>query len=165
EAANKPVPEPSDELRGKSTWMQCVVQNKTQFLIVYDSPAYISSGGFDEPPQNINPYSNMVFTVCTRKASTGIVGGVACRIILNVAMEYPFALGWTAPLAGEFATGVAESVGVEDGYKRSSEDGNTVESMEEFNALDENREEVNFCFKLTVTPGRKALFVVSQVCV
>ncbi|TEB26943.1 hypothetical protein FA13DRAFT_1795194 [Coprinellus micaceus] len=91
QATNELVPEPSDELKGKLMWMQCVVQNKTQFLIVHDSPAYISSSSFDKPPQNINPYSNMAFTVCTCKASMGVAGGVAFCVILNAAMEYPFA--------------------------------------------------------------------------
>ena len=72
--------------------MQCVVQNKTQFLIVHDSPAYIDSGGFDEPPQNVDAYSNTVFTVCTGEVSTAVAGGIAFRIILDAAMEYPFAL-------------------------------------------------------------------------
>ena len=73
--------------------MQCVIQNKTQFLIVHDPPAYFNSGRYDDPPKNVEPYDNMVFTVCNRDAAfTGATGGAAFRIILDGVAEYPFAL-------------------------------------------------------------------------
>lgn len=89
----KPIPEASDELKKKTNWMQCVVQNKTQFMIVHDPPAYFDSGRYQDSPKNIEPYENMVFSVCNRDLEpTGAIGGATFRIILDAVAEVPFAL-------------------------------------------------------------------------
>lgn len=160
----EPIPEVSDELKGKLRWMQCVVQNQTQFKIVHEPPPYLDSGRYDHPPTNIDPYSNMIFTCCNRDyAITGATGGTAFRIILDDAAEYHFALGWTSPLEGSYTAGVIASTNAKDGYDAATEIGNAIKSQEQFSTTDKDGKETKFRFELSATPGSRSVYAVYQM--
>ncbi|KIK55808.1 hypothetical protein GYMLUDRAFT_248402 [Collybiopsis luxurians FD-317 M1] len=154
------IPDPPASLTEKSRWIQCVVRNMTQFRIVLqDHHTYFDSGRYWEPPSDILPFDQMIFTCCNGDGTffTGATGGTSFRMILDPVTWYDFAIGWTNPYIGSIKAGIVHSSNPQDGYDHASPEGNAFRSQEVFKGIDKDWKAGGWYLHLSASAGSQII--------
>jgi hypothetical protein len=162
--AGKVIPAPPRSLTQKSRWLHCVVKNKTQFRIVLqDLHTYFSSGRYWQPPSDILPFDQMIFTCC--ESWFGATGGTAFRLILDpvTRTSYNVAVGWTNPYWGSIKAGIVNSIDPKAGYDCASAGGNTLESDLKLKGIDSHGRSGEWTFNMSAAAGSTIVYTISQV--
>ncbi|KAF5595989.1 polyketide synthase [Fusarium pseudocircinatum] len=133
-------PRPSDEVRMKHRWYQCIVQNATQFEIRFDD-SYFNAGKYLAAPQSIGPYGQMT---------------------QDEGHRFYFAIGLDAPAMGGFKAGVVESDSAKTGLEIVSREGNSITSTDQFRGKDNDEDGQVIQFHLVAYPGRDMKVIITQ---
>jgi hypothetical protein len=81
QVAGKIIPEPPEDIKDKSRWLQCTVKNETQFdILLIDT--YFDSGRYWTAPGSFDPFAQLVFSCCNGDGD-GVSGGTAFRLSLD----------------------------------------------------------------------------------
>ncbi|KAG5653508.1 hypothetical protein H0H81_012580 [Sphagnurus paluster] len=158
------TPSPPQELKDKTTWLQCTLKNETQFNVLFRD-TYFESGTYWDPPRSFGPFEQCVFSCINEdNAISGAAGGTSFRLVLDNDNYYDFSLGWISPL-GSYKVGVAESSNPRDGYDAADKGSGIVRSEKIFQGKDKHGNLSDFRIDISATSSQKPLFVVKQVLV
>lgn len=164
--AGKVIPAPPKSLIQKSRWLQCVVKNKTQFRIVLqDLHTYFDSGRYWQPPSDILPFDQMIFTCCEGDNTrfTGATGGTAFRLILDPVTWYNIAVGWTNPCFGSIKAGIVHSIDPKAGYGCASGEGNALKSDLKLKGINTDGKSGEWTLNMSATAGSTIVYTISEV--
>lgn len=164
--ADKVIPAPPNSLTQRIRWLQCVVKNKTQFRIVLqDLHTYFDSGRYWQPPSDILPFDQMIFTCCEGDNTlfTGATGGTAFRIILDPVTSYNIAVGWTNPYAGSIKGGIVNSIDPKAGYDCASDEGNALKSDLKLKGINTDGKSGEWTLNMSAAVGSTIVYTVSQI--
>ncbi|KAJ7586012.1 hypothetical protein C8J56DRAFT_940091 [Mycena floridula] len=164
--ADKVIPAPPKSLTEKSRWLLCVVKNKTQFRIVLqDQHTYFDSGRYWQPPSDILPFDQMIFTCCEGDNTwfTGATGGTAFRLMLDRVTSYNIAVGWTNPYAGSIKAGIVNSNDPKAGYNCASPEGNELKSELKLKGLDNDGKSGAWTLNMSAAAGNTIIYTISEI--
>ncbi|RYP08479.1 hypothetical protein DL765_008773 [Monosporascus sp. GIB2] len=155
---------PPSGLQEKKRWLQCIVQNQTQFALLLQE-TYHDSGRFYRAPGSVASFHQMSFSVCSRDNSvgTGVSGGASFRMDLDNSHSFHFAIGWTNPFMGSFKAGAIEANAAKDGYEVASSDGSSIRSRHTYKGKDDKGKDAYISFHISASPGQEPSFVITEV--
>ncbi|KAJ7585910.1 hypothetical protein C8J56DRAFT_787891, partial [Mycena floridula] len=158
-------PAPPDSLTEKSRWLLCVIKNKTQFrILLQDKHTYFSSGRYWQPPSDILPFDQMIFTCCKGdKTAFGVSGGTAFRLILDPVTSYNIAVGWTHPVLGSKKAGIVNSIDPEAGYNCALPEGNNLKSDLELKGIDNDGKSGAWTLNMSAAAGSTIIYTISEI--
>jgi hypothetical protein len=164
--ADKVIPAPPKSLTQKSRWLQCVVKNNTQFRIVLqDLHTYFNSGRYWQPPSDILPFDQMIFSCCEGDNTlfTGATGGTAFRLLLDSVTSYNIAVGWTNPYAGSIKAGIVNSIYPKDGCDCASDVGNALKFDLKLKGINTDGRSGEWSLNMSAAAGSTIVYTISEV--
>ena len=144
--------------------------NQTQFEVIYSGSSYFDSGRFDTPPTNVQPFSTMTFSGCSKDDSilTGVSGGACFQLQLmgtdNSTQELDVAIGFTNPEIGSNKASASFGSDPRAAYNGVT-DSSTQAKSGLFLGTDTNGNATTIQFMLASAPGTTVSITLTQMIV